>query len=138
LYSLARPRAHLAQARAQQVKKAAAAAAAAAAASTNPTSSCATVAAGSQFAPILDSILGKFYTTKPFQVKPLENVNSAYDHKQARRECMRAWRIAHGQGGPRGHRGGAKHASVAARQWRLVVGWQELITLPDSHSTSSF
>ena len=36
------------------------------------------------------------------QDAPLENKNSAYDHKQARREYMRAWRIAHGQGGPPG------------------------------------
>eukprot|EP01046_Picozoa_sp_COSAG06_P011397 COSAG06_NODE_650_length_13391_cov_5.990445_1_plen_176_part_00 len=33
---------------------------------------------------------------------PLLNVNSAYDRKEARREYMRAWRIAHGQGGPPG------------------------------------
>ena len=32
----------------------------------------------------------------------LENVNAAYDQKEARREYMRAWRIAHGQGGPPG------------------------------------
>ena len=34
------------------------------------------------------------------QNAPLLNVNSSFDRKQARREYMRAWRIAHGQGGP--------------------------------------
>ena len=36
------------------------------------------------------------------QDAPLENVNSAYDQTEARREYMHAWRIAHGQGGPPG------------------------------------
>jgi hypothetical protein len=36
------------------------------------------------------------------QGAPLLNVNSAYDRKEARREYRRAWRIAHGQGGPPG------------------------------------
>jgi hypothetical protein len=36
------------------------------------------------------------------QDAPLENVNAAYDRKEARREYMREWRIAHGQGGPPG------------------------------------
>ena len=36
------------------------------------------------------------------QNAPLLNVNSSFDRKQARREYMRAWRIAHGQGGPPG------------------------------------
>jgi hypothetical protein len=32
----------------------------------------------------------------------MENVNAAYDRKEARREYMREWRIAHGQGGAPG------------------------------------
>jgi hypothetical protein len=36
------------------------------------------------------------------QDAPLENVNAAYDRKEARRQYMHAWRIAHGQGGPPG------------------------------------
>ena len=49
------------------------------------------------------------------QDAPLLNVNSAYDRKEARREYMHAWRIAHGQGGPPG----TSYMAQKAREARL-------------------
>ena len=56
------------------------------------------------------------------QGAPLLNVNSAYDHKQARREYMHAWRIAHGQGGPPGTSYMAQKAREARERRREAMG----------------
>ena len=52
------------------------------------------------------------------QNAPLLNVNSAFDRKQVRREYMRAWRIAHGQGGPGRASGDIVHVAEGPRGTR--------------------